>query len=95
MSALSHQEKWVLRTLHPIVVATAPESVQPGRNIADMLRTSLPDLDDVTIGRVVLAISVHIGSVKPRPKERAMRDLGNQIVAAALELTELEWRNRD
>lgn len=70
--------------------ARYPWAVQAGRALADQLRMGLPDLDDVTLGRVVLAVSEELShglSCRSCEPYRAI-----DVLAAALELTALEWQ---
>ena len=61
-----------------------------GTRIADILRAALPDLDDVTIGRVVVAIGVQL-DILFTGKERDIRSLWAGLTAAGLQLTRPEW----
>uniref|UniRef100_UPI003F490A57 hypothetical protein n=1 Tax=Actinomadura sp. CA-154981 TaxID=3240037 RepID=UPI003F490A57 len=81
-----------------------PSSVKAGTTIADRLRTELPDLDDATIGRVVLEVSIHLsaagdrfeallGSLSlPTSYTAALKPLIRAVLCAAIQLTEIEWR---
>ena len=66
-----------------------------GRALADLIRRELPDLDDLTLGRVVLQIGLYVGlNVHCMDDERdqdVLMATGNYIVAAALDLTAAEW----
>lgn len=73
------------------------ESIGPG--IAKLLRQQLPDLDEVTIGRVLLALTTEPGYVlashfdqrEPAGKQAA-RAIWQGLIAAGLHLSEPEWK---
>ena len=77
-----------------------------GMVLADLLRTTAPDVDDVTLGRIAAAFMRHLrageraaeqvieATGEPPEKVRgAVIDAGlRQLACAALHLTELEWK---
>ena len=57
------------------------------RSFSDVLRTELPDLDDVTIGRVLLQVGVFIGRASDC---NAMDAATNTLLISAIDMTALE-----
>lgn len=105
MSALTESERRAMAELDASL--PADDLVRrAGVGLADLLRTQLPDADDVTLGRVVLEIMRHL----KRGDDEARRLADNvgvpanvtraaalavgirQLAAASLTLTELEWK---
>lgn len=89
-NALSAAERHRLSATYDHAMATMPKFESAGRRLADMLRGKLPDVDDVTMGRVALALGEFIGGVAD--DDHQMLVLTNQVVMAGLDLTALEWR---
>jgi hypothetical protein len=61
-----------------------------GPAIADVLRKQLPDLDDVTIGRVLIALTSEAKDIilqAPSPG-----DAWSYVIGAGLDLTQTEWK---
>lgn len=67
-----------------------PESIVAGRNVADVLRVQLGDLDDATLGRVVLELGQLLGHVSTCEGCPSLTVV--DVLAAGLELTALEWQ---
>ncbi len=67
--------------------AAAMNSLGPA--IANKLRQKLPDISDVTIGRVLVAVGTELPQVFL--PECALQWAG--LTAAGLQLTEAEWKN--
>ncbi|WP_433233916.1 hypothetical protein [Actinomadura nitritigenes] len=77
-----------------------------GVKLADRLRRELPDVDDVTLGRVLLNLTTHlfrairiaddaasgVGLGPETTRAALMTALPKQLGAAAMTLTELEWK---
>lgn len=94
-SQLGAAERARLRATHAHIQVTEPDP-QGGRPLADLLRQALPDLDDVTIGRVLLAVGSHTGAaVEAWPDNHELRAISNQIVMAGVELTASEWQEHN
>jgi hypothetical protein len=77
--------------LHAQVVATDPQFLRLGQMLADRLRRQLPDLDDVTIGRVVLEIGAAVGAYVGTSPEPDCHQLNNWLTLGGLDLTAVEW----
>jgi hypothetical protein len=90
MNVFTDEEKRGLAALH--ARASAVGAPGEGREIADHMRLMLPDLDDVTIGRVLLRIAIHLGALHQVFGEEAAGQIGRQYMMAALQLTALEWQ---
>lgn len=95
MSQLGAAERARLRAADAHIKATEPNP-EMGRPLADALRQNLPDLDDVTMGRVLIALGAHTGGlVQIYPDNHELRVLSNQIVMAGVDLTAIEWQDGD
>lgn len=83
-----------------------PASRLSGRVVADLLRVTAPEVDDVTLGRIAVAMMQHLRAGQ-RAAERITEATGmplhetasaaleagvRQLACAALTLTELEWK---
>lgn len=94
-SALGAAERADLRLLHEQVRGSGNvEWVERvGPMFADQLRHRLPDLDDVTIGRVVLEVASYLkDDIAARPAAvDAVVPLWGTMTAAGLSLTRAEW----
>jgi hypothetical protein len=70
----------------------APDVLDMGRQLANMLRVDMPDVDSVSIGRVCLYLAEFIDDVidagQPCP---AVMAVGNQVKTAGFDLTSIEW----
>lgn len=85
-----------LRALQRTILGMPSEvrlpQVEGGRALADALRTGLPDMGDVTIGRVALELGRFVGRIAANPPEgQPMIALSNQIIGAGMNLTASEW----
>lgn len=78
-----------------------PVGVQAGRMLADRLRTAVPDVDDVTIGRVLLGAGDFVASVIHAAREApgdsadgeaALSAVAATFACAVITLTEIHWR---
>lgn len=95
MSAYGAKERSRLASLAETMRA-ADDSAEPtGRIVADKLRTELPDLDDLTIGRVLIALTttdelglMFLDSRVP------LQTVWKALAATGLHLTEPEWEQR-
>ena len=73
-------------------LATASGSGLLATAIADRLRTELPDLDDLTVGRVLVALATELPQLFL--EEAASLALTWQgLAAAGLSMTEPEWKD--
>lgn len=63
------------------------------RCTADFLRTELPDLDDVTIGRVLMQVGQLGADVSVLNPLLGVAPFSVSLAAAALELTRTEWQD--
>ena len=80
-----------LNVLADTLAATGPGGAALGRRIADILRSELPDVDDLTIGRVLVALGT--GRLATLFVGPATLDLTWQgLTAAGLAMTEPEWK---
>lgn len=107
-SAFGARERADLALLHDQIQAS-PNRDQinaTASELADRLRRDLPDLDSVTLGRVLLVIDSALAEFAMKAKEGLARPgvphLGPTALidvfettskAAALQLTEAEWRD--
>lgn len=97
MSVLSAAEKARLNALHEQAEAKLWDAMQAGRNLADHLRRQMPDIDDVSIGRVAMATVVYLnktlGAAGDGPVDTALFNVAcDQIMCAGLDLTASEWQ---
>lgn len=67
-----------------------PASITAGRDVADIMRSNLGDLDDVTLGRVALELGQLMGHLSQCPGCAPLSVV--DVLAAGLELTALEWQ---
>jgi hypothetical protein len=87
-------ERAELTALAERIAAGYPHPAAAAAAIADRLRLLLPDLDDVTIGRVLLALTNNmspiwlVSAVSPG-------DLWAGLAFAGLRMTETEWKNSE
>lgn len=58
---------------------------------ADQLRRQLPDIDDLTLGRVLLALSEHFTQPGTGYEEITIANLWAGLASAGLQLTQQEW----
>jgi hypothetical protein len=92
-SVLGARERANCKMLAASLVATDPEVMRQAPGIADSFRQQLPDLDDVTIGRILLAAA---GSLVPAGFLGGGGPLVLTIMAAAgLHLTDTEWNDTE
>lgn len=76
MSALSNADKIRLAALNERALALPWNPSKGGAAFADQFRRALPDVDDVTIGRVLLEMGQFIGQLAPPrrpPAEQPLR----------------------
>jgi hypothetical protein len=81
------------RAAHPAAMDTL------GLGVADMLRSKLVDVDDVTIGRVLIALTTGAGFValaladqEDPGGKRALQGLWAALTGAGLHLAETAWK---
>jgi hypothetical protein len=91
MSALSNAERIRLARLHEQVQAWPYDPTAAGRSLADVLRRAMPDIDDVTLGRVALEFGQYVGQLAD-PRNSDMNALVDVTMCAALDLTATEWQ---
>ncbi|MGH7511115.1 MAG: hypothetical protein ACREMZ_16870 [Gemmatimonadales bacterium] len=92
--ALGAIEREQLRNLHTQIQASGNSDwlKDVGPLFADQLRRQLPDLDDATIGRVVLAIASYVqGEAQRTHYAKTLVPVWGTIVTAGLVLTQREW----
>ena len=70
-------------------LATAPGGGELATVIADKLRTELPDLDDLTIGRVLVALTTEMPALFSGVTDAATTWQG--LTVAGLSMTKPEW----
>ncbi len=97
MSTLSAAEKAHLKTLHEHVEAQPWDSMTAGRALADKLRRQMPDIDDVSLGRVAMETIVYLNEALATagdgPVDTArFNETCDQIMCAGLDLTASEWQ---
>jgi hypothetical protein len=66
-----------------------------GPSLADDLRRVLCDVDDVTIGRVVLRVAEYLSVLVEGHPSGVAAVASDQLLLAALDLTAMEWRDVD
>jgi hypothetical protein len=95
LSPYGARERAKLTILNEGLQVGYPDGTVPTA-IADMLRQQLPDMDDVTIGRVVIALTVEgiIAGVAQGADSR-MQNLWAALTIAGLQLTESEWKTSE
>jgi hypothetical protein len=72
-------------------IAGGPGTGALSAAIADKLRTELPDLDDLTVGRVLVALTTEMPSLFSGVADVAVVWQG--MAAAGLAMTEPEWKD--
>jgi hypothetical protein len=72
-------------------LATAPGGGELAAVIADKLRTELPDLDDLTIGRVLIVLTTEMPTLFMGVADVATTWQG--LTSAGLSMTEPEWKD--
>lgn len=91
MSSLTPEELTQLSGLDFVATRMNPDQIAAHRNAArtftDALRQALPDIDDVTLGRVVLQFGCYTNAICGGP---TMHTLTSTMLVAALDLTALE-----
>ncbi len=99
MSALSAAERLNLSTLNDEQTASPAAKIafEAGRALADSLRCRMPDIDDVTIGRVALATIAFMNLALAANGQGdslipAIEAATDQIICASLDLTASEWQ---
>lgn len=105
VSALTETERRVLAQLDADLPADHVTR-HGGVMLADLLRTAAPEADDVTLGRIALALMRNlsdgrdiavraaeaIGTADQATRAAALEVGIRQLATAALTLTELEWK---
>lgn len=100
MAVLSTAQIDALKSL-ALSFGTEPRLVAAGRNLADRMRRALPDVDDVTIGRALLELgevvagvvrTAHDTTSDTTQGEAALISVAGVVACAAINLTEIEWR---
>lgn len=103
--SLTETERQAMATLDAALPAS-DLTRRAGVGLADLLRIHLPDVDDVTLGRVVLEVMRHLKGcddtarktaevvgVPANVTRAAALQVGiRQLAAAAMTLTELDWK---
>jgi hypothetical protein len=74
--------------------ATAPTAGDAAGRVADALRRELPDMDDLAIGRVLVALTVRLQDLfhAVTSGEVDADVLRTALARAGLQLTEPEWK---
>jgi hypothetical protein len=91
MSVYSPKERAQLATTANMITAgqrAATEALGPF--IADKLRTELPDLDDLTIGRVLVALTIQMPALFLE-EQSSLHLAWTGMTSAGLEMTRPEW----
>lgn len=105
MSGITEAEKKAFAKLDSRLPEDATARMA-GVKLADRLRRDLPDVDDVTLGRVLLHLTTHLlhatriadhaasgtGLGAETTRAALMTAIPKQFGTAAMTLTELEWR---
>lgn len=81
-----------LAQVHQVLAADAPSALVSGRELADRLRLTLRDLDDVTVGRVTFEIARELQHQPDCCDGHAPYRVVD-VLAAGLDLTALEWQS--
>lgn len=81
-----------LRTMAEIVQAHAPGFWENTPEFTDALRANLPDIDDVTIGRVLNEIAAQIASLEGTGFE-SVPAIHTIFTCAGLQMTREEWED--
>lgn len=90
MSRLTPDEINEMRTLAARPLPDKDQQIVA--RLADYIRMDLPDLDDVTIGRAVLAMCDHLGLIAiVTPGVQATALLG-LAVSVGMDLTAIDWQ---
>jgi hypothetical protein len=91
VSRLTDSERGDLAGLAAEMQAMRPDllAVQrhAARGFADLLRLELPDVDDVTLGRVLLQVGMYLGRAAASEE---MSDASDLLVISAIDMTSLE-----
>ena len=94
-TALSADERRALRQALAYVLRHGAGGLKPqaGRALADELRRVLSDVDDVTIGRVILQVAQYLSVLVQRRPSEVATVASDQLLMAALDLTGIELRD--
>lgn len=93
MAALSDADKMHLKGVHQRYLDSDKGDILcAGRNLADVMRSALPDITDVTIGRVCLTIQEYLGSAMADVTCERMDLASAFVICAGLDLTSAEWQ---
>jgi hypothetical protein len=85
----SVQQVWDWQRLNP----EAPNLMEMGAALANILRSELPDVDSVEMGRVCLTLAQFIdGVIESGADCPALMASSNQIRTAGFDLTATEWQ---
>jgi len=96
----SRADKIRLRAAHVQLLETndltvkdgGPDLLSGGRNLADVMRHALPDMDPIDLGRVLLEMSDFMEGVYSSGAHcGAILAMGIQARAAGMDLTAPEW----
>lgn len=94
MSALSDADKIRLGMVHQRLIDNGLSALMcTGRELADSLRYSLPDLSDVTVGRVCLAIQEFMEMAQGDMECVKLKLVQTYVTCAGLDLTSAEWQS--
>lgn len=85
------ERNW-LRSMAETIQADAPTFWAHTPEFTDALRLALPDIDDVTIGRVLNEVAGQIASVEGTEME-SVAALYTAFACAGLQLTQAEWED--
>jgi len=75
----------------------APDVLDMGRQLANLLRAEMPDVDAVEMGRVCLNLAEFLDAMLDAPDAPqcpAIMAASNQIKTAGFDLTAIEWEER-
>jgi hypothetical protein len=79
-------------TNEEIIKDGGPDMIRGGRNLADVLRHALPDLDAVAVGRVCIELSEFMdGVILGGAHCGALMSMSLQTRAAGFDLTAVDW----
>ncbi|TDB86449.1 hypothetical protein E1264_17780 [Actinomadura sp. KC216] len=102
MTALTAEQIEVLKGLDA-AFGSQPSLAATGRKLADQFRTQLPDLDDLTLGRVLLEVGARLANAvmeidRSRGAEAtevcvAISAMASAYACAAIALTEIHWKD--
>lgn len=72
----------------------APDVLDMGRQLANMLRSEMPDIDSVEMGRVCLTLATYLLEISgDGPECPVVAAAADHIAATGFDLTSIEWED--